>query len=176
MGNKVVPRKKNMIDLAAVVVVLVIAVPSLAVNPGDGVQPPEATTEKDSSGYTAPGKFGDGYLTEEMIPGAYQNKETENTFENCPVILKSYLPYPNPYSHLMAYVAVVRQANFRLEVRDGSEKIINAFTFTGIEAGFYRFTCDRTLPSTELAVVFLKWNGIDVGRMVVREKFLNPGN
>lgn len=149
--------------LKSILVGLMVLAPVLAV--GDqGQEPPD-------SDYTAEGKRAPAYLDEELVPSTWP-EISRTRFEKTPVVLDSYLPYPNPYSHPMVFVGVGRKADFRLETWDGAGKIIDSFIFTGVEPGFYKFTCSRMLPSTEMVTVVLWWGETERGRSTVQERVI----
>jgi hypothetical protein len=147
--------------------ILMILVPTLAV-----ADPAESPRETPGYDYTTAGECAPGYLNEEWVPSTWPEEDAKALFERIPVVLNSYLPYPNPYSHPMAFVGVGRTTDFRLVTRDRSGKIIDTFGFTGVAPGFYKFTCGRMLPSTEMVTVVLWWDEKERGRTEVQEKVL----
>ena len=147
--------------------ILLILVPGLAV-----AGPDPAAQEPPVHDYTAEGQRAPAYLDEEWVPSTWPEKDAGTLFEKSPVALFSYLPYPNPYSHPMVFVGVGAKADFRLVTKDPAGKTIDTFIFSGVEPGFYEFTCSRMLPSNAMVTVVLYWDGTERGRATVQEKVL----
>jgi|GEM_PF-4516103 len=168
--------KKFLINLVALTLALLIGGPSSAILPGGCVKQGEPEQESRGPDYTASGEQASGYLTWQWVPSSWPDEKNASLFENTPVILETYLPYPNPHSTPLVFVAVDESADFLLEIRDSEDKIIDAFVFTEVEPGFYRFSCERMLPAMNPATVALWWDGSEQGRLVVPEKFLMPAN